>query len=92
MELRLRLTLPSNPTEGFGLNYYSYEPKEVVVSDLWFNGPCYASWYQDINDINNKKQVLDKPLRIAAMPWTLHLLLWNNHPNEEDEPEDPKKL
>ncbi|XP_059432753.1 auxin-responsive protein IAA29-like isoform X1 [Corylus avellana] len=94
MELQLGLALPTNPTKGFDLNYYGYEPKEVVVSGLWFDGNnCYVSSHQDINIDDNKKrsfsQAFENSSTDRAVPRTLPLLLWNNRPNEEDDPKDP---
>ncbi|KAE7998920.1 hypothetical protein FH972_003413 [Carpinus fangiana] len=93
MELQLGLALPTNPTKGFDLNYYGYEPKEVVVSGLWFDGNCYVSSRQDINIDDYKKrsfcQAFENSSTDRAVPRTLPLLLWNNRPNEEDDPKDP---
>ncbi|XP_062148843.1 auxin-responsive protein IAA29-like [Alnus glutinosa] len=83
MELQLGLALPTNPPKGFDLNYYGYEPKELVVSDLWFN-----------NHADNKKRSFCQAFENStdrAVPRTLPLLLWNNHPNEEDDPKDYPK-
>nr|AXS76496.1 IAA1 [Betula platyphylla] len=81
MELQLGLALPTNPPKGFDLNYYGYEPMEVVVSDLWLS---------DIS--NNKKRSFCQAFENCtdrAVPRTLPLLLWNNHPNEEDDQKHP---
>jgi|UniRef100_A0A2N9GYR6 auxin-responsive protein IAA len=96
MELQLGLALPGNPTtKAFDLNYYGYESKDVEVV-----GPCYTSSYKDINDIinndnnnsNTKRnfgQAFENSIASTrAVPRTLPLLLWNNHPNEEEDPKD----
>lgn len=87
MELQLGLALPSNSTRGFDLNFYGCESKDGMVSDS-----CYVSSYQDSNDmIDDKKRGFDQTFSendtdsAAAVPRTLSLLLWNNHPNEEDD-------
>ncbi|KAG2713326.1 hypothetical protein I3760_04G171900 [Carya illinoinensis] len=86
MELQLGLALPSNPNQGFDLNFYGCESKEGMVSDS-----CYVSSYPDTNDINDKKRGFDQTSSenatdsASSVPRTLSLLLWNNHPNEEDD-------
>nr|AVQ94638.1 Aux/IAA29b [Carya cathayensis] len=90
MELQLGLALPSNPSKGFDLNYFASEPKEIAVSNRSFT---VASSCTDINDINdnNRKRSFDQTFENetdSTVPRTLPLLLWNLHPNEEDDPKD----
>ncbi|KAL3585474.1 hypothetical protein D5086_012341 [Populus alba] len=91
MELQLGLGLPSEKTmKGLDLNSYVSEPKELLGSGQLHLGSC--SWFS-ANDNDKKRSFIDaseESSRNEDVPRTLPLLVWNNQPNEEDDP--PKDL
>jgi len=91
MELQLGLALPSEKTmKGLDLNSYVSEPKELLGSGQLHLGSY--SWFST-NDNDKKRSFIDaseESSRNEDVPRTLPLLVWNNQPNEEDDP--PKDL
>jgi auxin-responsive protein IAA len=91
MELQLGLGLPSEKTmKGLDLNSYVSEPKELLGSGQLHLGSY--SWFST-NDNDKKRSFIDaseESSRNEDVPRTLPLLVWNNQPNEEDDP--PKDL
>lgn len=85
MELQLGLALPSTAVKGFDLNTNVYEPRENMASHASFNIFGFT------NDVcsNDKKRSFDKAFENdKTVPPTLPLLHWNNHPNDEDDPNE----
>ncbi|KAF9679772.1 hypothetical protein SADUNF_Sadunf06G0049900 [Salix dunnii] len=91
MELQLGLGLPCEKTmKGLDLNSYVSEPKGLLGSGQLQLGSY--SWFPT-NDDDKKRSFIDafeESSRNEDVPRTLPLLVWNNQPNEEDDP--PKNL
>ncbi|CAK7345426.1 unnamed protein product [Dovyalis caffra] len=87
MELQLGLGLPREKTmKGLDLNSYVSEPKGLLGSGQLRLGPY--SWFST-NGSGKKRGFIDafeESSRNEDMPRTLPLLVWNNQPNEEDDP------
>lgn len=88
MELQLGLGLPCEKTamKGLDLNSYVSEPKGLLGSGQLQLGSY--SWFST-NDNDKKRSFIgafEESSRNEDVPRTLPLLVWNNQPNEEDDP------
>lgn len=96
MQLQLGLALPTGDTmKGVELNSLAYKHREAVGS-AQVKRPMLQlgshSWFSTgrISDAGNKKRSFADAFEEPRddVPRTLPLLLWDNQPNEEDDPKD----
>ncbi|XP_059460343.1 auxin-responsive protein IAA28 [Corylus avellana] len=88
MELQLGLALPvhhSNPVKGFDLNHEfingSKEAALLLSSEPWSYGGCLGTQ----KCFKNKRTSDEAFGMIGDLPPPFPLMLWNGHPNEDDD-------
>lgn len=85
MELQLDLSLSTthNPIDGSNLNNKEFDPHDQILG--------LKPWSHDGCLLDKKRSFEDAFGKFKDSPRALSLLLWNGHPNDEDDEKREKK-